>query len=65
MCSNFRNYFEINQHIKSTRSSGTLLKFPNLRLEHFRGSCYSGVKLYNKLPYDIRRLDILKFKAHI
>ena len=66
ICNNFRNYFEINQHTKSTRISGTLLKLPNLKLEFFRRSfCYSGAKLYNELPREIRQVDILKFKAHV
>ena len=66
MCNNFRSYFEIHQHTKSTRNSGTLLKLPNLKLEFFRGSfCYSGAKLYNELPRETRQLDTLKFKAHV
>ena len=66
MCNNFRSYFEIHQHTKSTRNSGTLLKLPNLKLEFFRGSfCYSGAKLYNELPRETRQLDILKFKTHV
>ena len=61
ICNNFRNYFEIDQHTKSTRNSGKLLKLPNLKLEF----CYSRAKLYNELPREIRQLDILKFKAHV
>ena len=66
ICNNFRNYFEINQHTKSTRNSGTLLKLPNLKLEFFKGSfCCSGAKLYKELLREIRQFDILKFKAHV
>ena len=66
ICNSFRNYFEMNQHTKSTRNSGTLLKLPYLKLEFFTGSfCYSGAELYNKLPREIRQLDILKFEAHV
>ena len=63
---NFRNYFEINQHTKSTSNSGTLLKVPKLKLEFFGGLlCYFGAKLSNELPREIRQLDILKLKAHV
>ena len=66
LCNNFRNDFEINQHTKSTRNSGTLLKLPNLKLEFFRGSsCYSRAKPYNELPCEIRQLEMLKFKEQV
>ena len=66
ICNNFRNYFEINQHTKSPRNSGALIKLSNLKLEFFRGSyCYSGAKLCNELPGAIRQLGVLKIIAHV
>ena len=66
ICSNFKNYFETNEHMRNTRNNGKLLKLPKLRLEYFRGSFfYAGAKLYNELPHEVKELTMTKFKACI
>jgi hypothetical protein len=61
VCSNFMNYFEINTHERSTRSSGYSLKLPKIRLEYSRRSFYyMGAKLYNDLPLNIRKAEDYK-----
>ena len=54
ICSNYHDYFQINQTIKTTRNSTTLLKLPKIKLESTRKSFYyMGAKLYNDLPLKI------------
>ena len=61
VCSNFKDYFQIASHTKSTRNSGFLLKLPKLRLEYMRSSfCYMGAKFFNDLPCSIRKIEDIK-----
>ena len=56
MCTNFDNYFEINTHRVNTRNNKYLLKLPKVKLEFAKQSFYySGAKIYNDLPIEIRR----------
>ena len=55
-CENFNNYFTTNDHQRVTRNAGYLLNLPILKLEFARKSfAYSGAKLYNDLPVNIRK----------
>jgi hypothetical protein len=55
-CENFKNYFTINNHQRNTRNAGYLLNLPRIKLEFLRKSfAYSGAKLYNDLPVNIRK----------
>ena len=58
VCSNFKKYFEIVTHIKTTRNVGSFLKLRKLKLEYAR-SCfyYMGASLFNALPHSIRIID--------
>ena len=61
ICTNFKNYFEITNHVKNTRNSGYLLKLPKLKLEFSRSSFYyMGATLFNELPHSIRMVDDLE-----
>ena len=56
LCTNFENYFSINNHEKATRNGKLLLKLPNVKLEFARKAFYYyGAFLYNSLPLEIRR----------
>ena len=56
VCSPMKNYFELNKHKKATRNQNHLLKLPKLRLELGRQTfSYTGAKLYNDLPLDLRK----------
>ena len=58
ICSNFKNYFEMQTYDKATRNRGYQLKVPKIRLEYSRGSFYFiGAKLYNSLPLNIRKTE--------
>ena len=56
ICTNFHDYFSINENSRSTRSMGILLDIPKVRLEFARKSFYFyGAKIYNDLPIKIRQ----------
>ena len=56
VCESFRDYFQLTTHGKFTRNGGSLLVLPKIRLEYARGSFkFSGAKLFNELPLEIRR----------
>ena len=58
VCENFKDYFEINKHDKCTRNKNKLIKLPKIRLEYGRKSFYyTGSKLYNSLPLDLRNIQ--------
>ena len=58
ICSNFKNYFEMQTYDKATRNRGYQLKVPKIRLEYSRGSFYFiGAKLYNSLPLNIHKTE--------
>ena len=67
VCSNFDNYFVINEHSKKTRNSGYLLKVPKMKLELGKSTFkYAGTKLYNDLPLEIRKIEAFTtFKKEI
>ena len=55
-CSNFHDYFTINEHMISTRNQNALLKFPKVKLEFTKSDFFfQGVKLFNALPVEIRK----------
>ena len=57
VCTNFRNYFVLIDHRRSTRNNLCMVKLPRIRLEYARGSLsYSAAKLYNTLPLHIRKV---------
>ena len=50
VCGNFKKYFEIVTHIKTTRNVGSFLKLRKLKLEYARSSFYyMGASLFNAL----------------
>ena len=54
-CEQFKHYFEINNHIKSTRNGNKLMKLPKVKLEFGRKAFkFQGAKVYNELPLIIR-----------
>ena len=58
MCSNFNEYFTINEHTRNTRNAGYLLKVPKVKLELGKQSfAYAGTILYNELPLESRKID--------
>ena len=63
MCSNFNNYFKINVTGINTRNANCFLKLPKVKLDFAKQSFfYSGAKIYNDLPIDIRKeVDFNKF----
>ena len=63
MCINFNNYFENNVTGINTRNANCLLKLPKVKLDFAKQSFfYSGAKIYNDLPIDIRKeVDFNKF----
>ena len=64
LCSNFRNYFEVNGHHIRTRNNGLSLRLPKVKLSVAKQSFYFyGAKLYNSLPLSLRStVDFKKFK---
>ena len=55
ICSNFHNYFTINNTPVETRNCGILTKIPKIKLELARhGFYFTGSTIYNSLPRDIR-----------
>ena len=58
ICSNFHNYFHLNDHQLNTRNSRYMLKIPKIKLETARSSFYfMGAVIYNKLPLNIRKIE--------
>ena len=55
VCTNFQNYFMINEHDVRTRNRNILLHIPKVKLEFAKnGFFFMGARLYNSLPKDIR-----------
>jgi len=55
VCTQFKGYFKINHHSRTTRNSNTLMKLPKVKLEFFRKSFkFQGAKIFNDLPLSIR-----------
>ncbi len=51
MCNTFQAYFEINEHERSTRNIGIMVKRPKVKLEFARQAFrFSASKIYNELP---------------
>ena len=67
LCSSMKEYFQVNKHSLGTRNQNCILKLPKLRLELGRQTfAYSGAKLYNDLPTNIRKEEnILTFTKYI
>ena len=66
-CRNLEGYFKIQQHDKLTRNKGYLVCLPKFKLELGKQSFkYSGAKLFNDLPLEIRKEEsILKFEKNL
>ena len=57
VCSDFKDYFKINEHNLGTRDRNILLQIPKVKLEIAKnGFFFMGAKLYNSLPIDIREI---------
>ena len=55
VCTNFQDYFMINEHNVRTRNRNILLQIPKVKLEFAKnGLFFMGARLYNLLPKDIR-----------
>ena len=55
VCSNFQDYFTINDNNMRTRNRNILLHIPKVKLEFAKnGFFFISIKLYNLLPKDIR-----------
>jgi hypothetical protein len=55
ICSNFYNYFEINNHSHNTRNRNNLIKLPKVKLEFSRHAFrFAAARIYNDLPCEIR-----------
>ena len=60
ICS-LKGCFEVNNHSKQTKNSNFLLKVPRIKLETARSSFYyMGVKFYNDLPLNLRKVEPYK-----
>ena len=52
----FKSYFELIRHQRSTRNNGFIIRIPNMKLEYARKSVkYSCCKIFNDLPLQIRK----------
>ena len=61
LCSNFQDYFELNQNKMNTRNNNISVRVPRVKLEFARNSFYFiGAKIYNELPREIRASDNFK-----
>ena len=61
LCSNFQDYFELNQNKMNTRNNNISVRVPRVKLEFARNSFYfMGAKIYNELPREIRASDNFK-----
>ena len=55
VCSNFEDYFMINEQNVRTRNRNILIQIPKVKLEFAKNGCFfMGARLYNSLPKDIR-----------
>ena len=55
VCSNFKDYFKINEHNLGTRNRNILLQILKVKLEIAKnGFFFMGAKLFDLLPIDIR-----------
>ncbi len=55
LCTNFHDYFVINEHNARTRNRNILLRIPKVKLEFAKnGFFFMGARLYNSLPRAIR-----------
>ena len=58
LCTNFHEYFMVNEHNINTRNNNILLKMPKVKLEFAKNGFYfMGAKLFNSLPKTIREKD--------
>lgn len=66
-CQNLEGYFKLNNHEKTTRNNGYLVQLPKFKLKIGQESfCYSGAKLFNSLPLEIRKEEsITEFEKNI
>ena len=61
ICSNLKDYFELNNHSKQTRNANFLLKVPRIKLETARSSFYyMDVKFYKDFPSNFRKVESYK-----
>ena len=59
ICSNFHDYFTVRKSGCVTRNSDLLVKLPKCKLEVAKsGFYYTGAKMYNDLPLNIRKEKI-------
>ena len=55
VCTNFQDYFMINEHNVRTSYRNILLQIPKVKLEFAKnGFFFMGARLYTSLPKDIR-----------
>ena len=60
VCDEFKEYFKIKTHSKTTRNNGYMLCIPKVKLQFAKSGFFSmGVKIYNSLPVEIRQTDCL------
>ena len=64
VCSNLKTYFERMEHLRTTRNNNISLRLPKVRLQFAKkGFFYTGAKVYNALPREIREeMNFVKFK---
>ena len=67
VCDSFKNYFKIKNSKINTRSNGTMLTIPKVKLEIAKSSFYyQGTKIFNSLPKNLRiEKDLKSFKTKI
>ena len=59
-CKNFKKYFVLQNHGRGTRNDGFKLKIPLTKLRYTQSGFFStGVTVYNELPLQIRKIEIL------
>ena len=64
VCSNFINYFELQNHEFNTRNNAAAIKLPKVKLSCAKKAFYfTGAKTYNDLPMNIRKEE--NFKAYV
>ena len=55
VCTNFQDYFMINEHNVRTRNRNILLQIPKVKVEFAKNGFFvMGARLCNSLPKDIR-----------
>ena len=64
MCNNFESYFDVLKN--NTRNGNKLLRLPRVKLESTKKSFkFTGAKLYNELPIEVRSATSTKMFASL